>query len=80
MAAIESKLHDIEQYETVAPATATEQRPGYRASTPEDARLDRHVNLKMDLLIIVLLGAGFMVRLPTMIFHRMIMVWKHGIC
>jgi hypothetical protein len=57
----ESKGNDVELVEVVRSAAATSVRPGYVARTPEEHRLDRRVNLKLDLLVIVVLAAGFMV-------------------
>ncbi|KAK7191745.1 hypothetical protein DPSP01_008022 [Paraphaeosphaeria sporulosa] len=57
---METKFGDLEQHEVSRPSAATSQRPGYTASTPGEARLDRSINLKLDFIVCLLLGVGFM--------------------
>ncbi|KAL3459374.1 major facilitator superfamily domain-containing protein [Aspergillus heterothallicus] len=58
----ERDVENIEKVEHARPATTTERRPGYAAPTEEEARLDKRINLKMDLIIVPLLAAGFLLQ------------------
>lgn len=67
MALNKKKLTDIqqacdEQIEDISfdPASQKQQQ-GYHASTPQDIKLDRRLNLKLDCFIISVLTAGFLV-------------------
>ncbi|PKS06224.1 hypothetical protein jhhlp_006970 [Lomentospora prolificans] len=42
------------------PAATTTQRLGYYPATPEEELLDKRINLKMDLIAVVLVAAGFL--------------------
>lgn len=64
---MDTKLKGVEHHELSLPVEAAAKRPGYTASTQDEARLDRSINLKMDLIVCLLLGAGFMVRLEKLL-------------
>ncbi|KAL4790974.1 major facilitator superfamily domain-containing protein [Aspergillus venezuelensis] len=58
----ESHVEDISKVNHVGPATTTERRPGYTASSPDEKRLDKRINLKMDLIVVPLLALGFLLQ------------------
>jgi MFS family permease len=60
----ERELENIEKVENADPAATTERRPGYSSSTDEEARLDKRINMKMDLIVVPLLATAFLVTLP----------------
>ncbi|KAL2869775.1 major facilitator superfamily domain-containing protein [Aspergillus lucknowensis] len=55
-------VENIEKGQHADPAVTTERRPGYVASSEEQARLDRRINLKMDLIVVPLLAAAFLLQ------------------
>ncbi|KAL4808177.1 major facilitator superfamily domain-containing protein [Aspergillus unguis] len=55
-------VEDIEKTELAGPATTVERRPGYTASSPEEERLDKRINLKIDLIVVPLLALGFLLQ------------------
>ncbi|KAH8660081.1 major facilitator superfamily domain-containing protein [Xylariales sp. PMI_506] len=58
---MEKDLENVKHVENAgSPAEATARRPGYIASGPEDQRLDRRINMKMDFLVVLFLAAGFL--------------------
>lgn len=59
---VDCKAKDIEQIEDVLPLPSNEtSRVGYRPATPDEARLDRSINWKMDCIVVFVLAAGFLV-------------------
>ncbi|KAL4878781.1 major facilitator superfamily domain-containing protein [Aspergillus karnatakaensis] len=58
----EVDVENIEKVEQAGAATAVARRPGYTASTPEEERLDKRVNLKIDLIVVPLLATAFLLQ------------------
>ncbi|KAL4862840.1 hypothetical protein BDV12DRAFT_190113 [Aspergillus spectabilis] len=58
----EVEVENIEKVGQAHAATTAARRPGYSASTPEEERLDRQVNLKMDLIVVPLLATAFLLQ------------------
>ncbi|CAL5873922.1 uncharacterized protein PFLUO_LOCUS8207 [Penicillium psychrofluorescens] len=54
------KQGEVEQVENVCLSVESTGREGYRAATPEEAQLDRRINLKTDCIVIFVLAAGFL--------------------
>lgn len=61
------KQGEVEQVENVCLSVESTGREGYRAATPEEAQLDRRINLKTDCIVIFVLAAGFLVRISPML-------------
>ncbi|KAL4932010.1 uncharacterized protein BDV17DRAFT_288102 [Aspergillus undulatus] len=55
----ETHVEDISETNPADTSSTTKQRPGYSPSSPEDERLDKRINLKMDLIVVPLLALGF---------------------
>ncbi|KAL3444672.1 major facilitator superfamily domain-containing protein [Aspergillus insuetus] len=58
----ERDIENIEKVENAGPAATTERRPGYSASTEEEVRLDKRINMKMDLIVVPLLALAFLLQ------------------
>ncbi|KAL3483084.1 major facilitator superfamily domain-containing protein [Aspergillus germanicus] len=58
----EREVENIEKFENAGPAATTERRPGYSSSTDEEARLDKRINMKMDLIVVPLLALAFLLQ------------------
>lgn len=55
-------IENIKKVDNAGPALITTGRQGYSALSEEESRLDKRINLKMDLTVVPVLALGFLVR------------------
>lgn len=62
----ETHIEDVDKVSNAGPAPTTTRRQGYCALSEEELRLDKRINLKMDLTVVPVLALGFLVRPPPL--------------
>ena len=65
----ETHIENVDKVANAGPALTTTRRPGYSPLSEQESRMDKRINLKMDLTVVPVLALGFLVCLNNLSYR-----------